>query len=94
MGKKIVVDPVTRIEGHLKITVEVEDGKLTISAKGSKKSEDIVYSEINNTADIERSFLLAENVDTESISASFKDGLLLLSIKKVEAKKPQKIKIK
>lgn len=28
MGKKIVVDPVTRIEGHLKITVEVEDGKV------------------------------------------------------------------
>jgi hydrogenase large subunit len=26
MGKKIVVDPVTRIEGHLKITVEVENG--------------------------------------------------------------------
>ena len=28
MGRKIVVDPVTRIEGHLKITVEVEDGKV------------------------------------------------------------------
>jgi Ni,Fe-hydrogenase I large subunit len=28
MGKKIVVDPVTRIEGHLKITVEVEKGKV------------------------------------------------------------------
>lgn len=28
MGKKIVVDPVTRIEGHLKITVEIENGKV------------------------------------------------------------------
>lgn len=28
MGRKIVVDPVTRIEGHLKITVEVENGKV------------------------------------------------------------------
>lgn len=28
MGKKITVDPMTRIEGHLKITVEVEDGKV------------------------------------------------------------------
>lgn len=27
--QKIVIDPVTRIEGHLKITVEVEDGKIT-----------------------------------------------------------------
>ncbi len=28
MGKKITVDPVTRIEGHLGITVEVENGKV------------------------------------------------------------------
>jgi Ni,Fe-hydrogenase I large subunit len=28
MGKKIVVDPMTRIEGHLKIEVEVENGKV------------------------------------------------------------------
>jgi [NiFe] hydrogenase large subunit len=28
MGKRIVVDPITRIEGHLKIEVEVENGKV------------------------------------------------------------------
>ena len=28
MGKKITVDPVTRIEGHLKVDVEIEDGKV------------------------------------------------------------------
>ena len=28
MGKKITVDPVTRIEGHLSIEVEVENGKV------------------------------------------------------------------
>lgn len=28
MGKKIVIDPVTRIEGHLKIEIEVENGKV------------------------------------------------------------------
>jgi Ni,Fe-hydrogenase I large subunit len=28
MGKKITIDPVTRIEGHLKIEVEVENGKV------------------------------------------------------------------
>jgi Ni,Fe-hydrogenase I large subunit len=26
---KIVIDPVTRIEGHLRIEVEVEDGQVT-----------------------------------------------------------------
>lgn len=28
MGKKITIDPITRIEGHLKIEVEIEDGKV------------------------------------------------------------------
>ncbi len=28
MGKKITIDPVTRIEGHLKIEVEVAGGKV------------------------------------------------------------------
>lgn len=28
MGKKIIVDPVTRIEGHLKIEVEIENGRV------------------------------------------------------------------
>jgi len=28
MGKRIVVDPVTRIEGHLRIEAEIKDGKI------------------------------------------------------------------
>ena len=28
MAKKIVIDPITRIEGHLRIEVEVEGGKV------------------------------------------------------------------
>lgn len=28
MGKKITIDPVTRLEGHLKVEVEIEDGKV------------------------------------------------------------------
>jgi len=34
MAQKILVDPVTRIEGHLGIEVEVENGKV-IDAKSS-----------------------------------------------------------
>lgn len=34
MAQRIVVDPVTRIEGHLKIEVEVEGGKV-VDAKSS-----------------------------------------------------------
>ena len=29
MANRIVVDPITRIEGHLRIEVEVKDGKIT-----------------------------------------------------------------
>jgi [NiFe] hydrogenase large subunit len=29
MGKRIVIDPMTRIEGHLRIEVEIENGKVT-----------------------------------------------------------------
>ena len=32
---KIVIDPVTRIEGHLRIEVEVADGKVTNAWSGS-----------------------------------------------------------
>lgn len=29
MAKKIVIDPITRIEGHLRIEAKVENGKVT-----------------------------------------------------------------
>jgi len=34
VAQRIIVDPVTRIEGHLKIEVEVEDGRV-VDAKSS-----------------------------------------------------------
>lgn len=84
------------IPGYSKesISVEVDNGVLTISAKGTEKPKDLIYSEINNNRDIKRSFLLADDVDPDSITASSKDGILTLDIKKIESKKPQKIKIK
>lgn len=29
MAKRIVIDPITRIEGHLRIEVQTEDGQVT-----------------------------------------------------------------
>lgn len=29
MAQRIVIDPITRIEGHLRIEVQVEDGQVT-----------------------------------------------------------------
>ena len=34
MAQKIVIDPITRIEGHLKVEVEIENGKV-VNAKAS-----------------------------------------------------------
>ena len=36
MANKIVVDPVTRIEGHLRIEAVVENGKIVDAYSGSK----------------------------------------------------------
>ena len=29
MAERIVIDPITRIEGHLRVEIEVKDGKIT-----------------------------------------------------------------
>jgi HSP20 family protein len=40
-----------------------------------------------------RSFTLPVTVDTEKIRAEYKDGVLLLTMSKVEEAKPRKIKV-
>lgn len=47
-----------------------------------------------NTAHFERSFTLPEDAKVDEINASFKDGMLVLNIPKVEQAQPRKIEIK
>ena len=79
------------------LNIEVEEGVLTIS--GDKHG---IHEEDNATvlrrelkaSSFKRSFELGDLLDGENISANFKDGILSVSIPKIEPKKPEKKLVK
>jgi len=81
------------------LNIEVEDGVLTISGDKHGLNEDdgakVIRRELKSSS-FKRSFELGDLLDGENISANFKDGVLSISIPKIEPKKPKKqfVKIK
>ena len=78
------------------VTVDVEDSILTIS--GDKHGFDdsggkCITRELKQSS-FKRSFNLGEHLDGDNVEASFKDGMLSISIPKVTPEKPQKKFIK
>lgn len=78
------------------VKVTVHDGVLTI--KGERRQEE--ETEDKKVHRIERfygsfmrRFTLPDNVDENSVKASFKDGLLTLTINKAEPKEPKAIEV-
>ncbi len=79
------------------LSVEVEDGVLTISGdkhglfddKGAK----VIRRELKHSS-FKRSFELGELLDGENIKASFKDGLLSIEIPKTEPELPKRTEVK
>ena len=74
------------------VSVEVEDQVLIIS--GDKHGFDdsggkCITRELKQSS-FKRSFNLGEHLDGDGVSASFKDGLLSISIPKKEPEKPKK----
>ena len=74
------------------VTVDVEDGTLTIS--GDKHGFDTdggkcITRELKQSS-FKRSFTLGEHLSGDDISAKFKDGMLSISIPKVTPEKPKK----
>ena len=74
------------------VTVDVEDGTLTIS--GDKHGFDTdggkcITRELKQSS-FKRSFTLGEHLDGEEVSAKFKDGMLSVNIPKVTPEKPKK----
>lgn len=78
------------------IKVVVQDGILTISGERKEESEkqeknyiraERVYGKFS------RSFTLPENVDSEKISADYKNGLLSVVLAKTEKSKPKEITV-
>ena len=79
------------------LNVDVEDGVLTISGDKHSIFEDdgakVLRRELKQSS-FKRSFELGEQLDGDNINASFKDGVLSVSIPKIEPEKPKKTFVK
>lgn len=75
-----------RVDGET-LTIE---GQLTL---GDIKALDPVYAEVR-TAQYKRSFILSRDLDTSKIDASMKNGVLTLTVPKLEQAKPRRIPVR
>ena len=79
------------------LTVEVEDGVLTISGDKHGLFDDsgakVIRRELKHSS-FKRSFELGELLDGDNIKASFKDGLLSIEIPKAEPELPKRTEVK
>jgi HSP20 family protein len=78
------------------IEIQVRDNTLTL--KGEKKFEKEVKEESYHRVEraygsFQRSFTLPSTIKQDAIEASFKDGILEISLPKAEEAKPKQIKI-
>jgi HSP20 family protein len=79
-----------------KVTIDVKEGQLTISgaiAPPQGEQEHLLVQEYQ-TGNFSRDFTLGQLVDQTRIEAAMKDGVLRLTLPKVEKAKPRKIEIK
>jgi HSP20 family protein len=78
------------------ITVELKDN--TLMLRGERKRETEMkegdYHRMERTyGAFQRSFALPTTVDQQKVTAAYKDGVLELSLPKVEAAKPKRVAI-
>ena len=79
------------------IQIEVEDNVLTV--KGERKFEETVdeeryYRVERRYGSFQRSLALPQGVKPDDISASYEDGILVITVPKVEEEKPKRIEVK
>lgn len=76
------------------LSVQIEDGVLTIQARASRAAADEpVYREFE-LAGYYRQFRLNEEIDFDRVEADSRDGVLQLMLPKVEQAKPRQIPVK
>ena len=79
------------------LKVDVEDGVLTIAGDKHSTFENtgakVLRRELKQSS-FRRQFELGELLDGENIKANFKDGILTVSVPKVEPEKPKKHTVK
>jgi HSP20 family protein len=79
-----------------KISVELDDGALTISAERERtqeQSEERFYRFERRYGTFVRTFGVPQGVAESDVSAEFKDGVLEVHVKKPEQPKPKRIQI-
>ena len=79
------------------VKINIEDHVLSISGEKNQEKEEKgeTFHRIERFyGSFNRSFSLPENVIEDKIEAIFKDGLLILTIPKMEVKKPKSIEIR
>ncbi len=79
------------------IAIEVEDNVLTI--KGERRFEEVVederyYRVERRFGSFQRSLALPQGVDAEGIVAGYDDGILTITVPKLEEEKPKRIEVK
>jgi HSP20 family protein len=79
------------------IQIEVEDNVLTV--KGERKFEETVdeeryYRVERRYGGFQRSLALPQGVKPDDISASYEDGILIVTVPKVEEEKPKRIEVR
>lgn len=74
--------------------VVAEEGVLTISGE-RKNNEDLKYLQRESGyGSFSRAFNIGDRIEAEKITASYKDGVLTLTLPKAEKVKPKSIKVK
>ena len=77
------------------LDVSFENPVLTIHGKVSPRHDDITFLHGEyGIGDFHRTFTIGEAIDTERISAEFKNGVLTVHLPKNEKVKPREIEVK
>ncbi len=81
--------------GSENIDIHFENGELFLRGKVADRIPEgaKVISREYGFGDFYRVFTISEEVDSEKITAEYRDGVLTLHLPKVEAAKPRKIKV-
>jgi HSP20 family protein len=79
-----------------KLDISIHQNQLTI--KGSRKQEERseatkIHRRERNYADFQRLFTLPEDVDQDKVDASYRDGVLHITVHRKESSKPRQITI-
>ena len=79
------------------VSIELDRKNLKISSvKDEEKKENVKHKYIlkeRRVSSFERNFTLPSDVDSDSITANFKNGILTVTMQKREIEKPKRIEI-